>query len=186
MKKWVVWIAFLLALFCIITLVDESMRRQRENIPRTSWGVGENVPTANPAVKDGKWDVIRLGEVQRWKYPTPPEGVYMTLTRVKEDAVVAAMHNDTEESWGYGYGYTLQVKLEDKWYFVPEVPGKSRNYVLIGFSLDPGDVLEETYGLGWWGNLPKGTYRLMKEINQGTIPNNNFVQRYLTVEFEIP
>ena len=54
MKKWVVWIAFLLALFCVITLADESMRRQRENIPRTVWDIDENVPSANPAIKDGK------------------------------------------------------------------------------------------------------------------------------------
>ena len=183
MKKWVVWIAFLLAVFGVMTLVDYGMRRQRENIPRTYWGVGENVLSANPAIQDGQWDVIRLGVAE---YPAPPEGVYMTLTRVKEDAVVAAMHNDTAESWGYGYGYTLHVKLGEKWYLVPEVPGKSRNYVLIGFSLNPGVVVEETYGLGWWGELPTGTYRLVKEIHQGTIPDNTFVQRYLTVEFEIP
>ena len=168
MKKWMVWAAFLVALVCIMTLADYG---------------GQKIKATNPAIKDGQWDVIRLGVAE---YPAPPEGVYLTLARVKENAVVAVVHNDTEESWEYGYGHTLQVKLADKWYFVPEVPGKSRNYVLIGFSLDPGDVLEETYGLGWWGNLPKGTYRLMKEINQGTIPNNNFVQRYLTLEFDIP
>ena len=185
MKKWVVWIAFLLAVFGVMTLVDYGMRRQCENIPRTYWDVGENVPSANPAIKDGQWDVIRLGVAE---YPAPPEGVYMTLTRVKEDAVVAVVHNDTEESWEYGYGHTLQVKLEDKWYVVPKMQGNDRNYVLIGLSasfLDPGQAVEQTYGLGDWGELPAGAYCIVKEINQGTIPDNTFVQCYLTVEFEI-
>ena len=171
MKKWMVWAAFLVALVCIMTLADYG---------------GQKIKATNPAIKDGQWDVIRLGVAE---YPAPPEGVYLTLARVKENAVVAVVHNDTEESWEYGYGHTLQVKLADKWYVVPQMQGNDRNYVLIGLSasfLDPGQTAEQTYGLGDWGELPAGTYRLVKEINQGTIADNTFVQRYLTVEFDIP
>lgn len=137
------------------------------------------------AKQGGKWNAEYLNEVKSGDMPAPPEGVYMTLNRVTEDGVIATMHNETAESWEYGYGYTLQVKLDDVWYIAPEVPGKERNYVLIGFSLNPGDSVEDTYGLGWWGDLPTGTYRLVKDIHQGTVPENTFVQKCLTVEFEI-
>ena len=145
--------------------------------------------------KDGQWVAERLGEVQRWKYPTPPEGVYLTLTRVTENAVVAVMHNDTEESWSYandGSGHMLQVKLGDAWYFVPRVPGPAMSFVLIGTSasfLDPGQAVEQNYGFGWWGELPAGTYRMMVKIHQvknaGTA-EHRVIDTYPTVEFEIP
>lgn len=54
-----------------------------------------------------------------------------------------------------------------------------------GFSLNAGEAVEKTCGLDWWGDLPAGTYRLVKEIHRGTISENTFVRRYLTVEFEI-
>ena len=145
--------------------------------------------------KDGQWVAERLGEVQRWKYPTPPEGVYLTLTRVTENAVVAVMHNDTEESWSYandGSGHMLQVKLGDAWYSVPQKLGEERSYVLIGLSgflLDPGQAVEQTYGLGDWGELPAGTYRMMVKIHQvknaGTA-EHRVIDTYPTVEFDIP
>lgn len=182
MKKWVVWIAFLLALFCIITLVDESMRRQRENIPRTSWGVGENVPTANPAVKDGQWDVTQLVEVEEGRFLEAPAGVYMTLKAIEDNRLLAELHNDTAEHWEYGEdGVSRLVKLEGTWYQIPSQGGAS---VLIAHPLEPGAVVEESFSLG--GTCPAGTYRVVKKIQQGSIPENNSIQRYLTLEFDIP
>ena len=182
MKKWVVWIAFLLALFCIITLVDESMRRQHENIPRTSWGVGENVPTANPAIKDGQWDVTQLIEVKEGRFPEAPAGVYMTLKAIEDNRLLAELHNDTAERWEYGEdGVSWLVKLDGKWYQCPALP---RSSVAIAHPLEPGAVVEESFSLS--GNSPAGTYCVVKKIQQGSIPENNFIQCYLTLEFDIP
>ena len=182
MKKWVVWIAFLLALFCIITLVDESMRRQRENIPRTYWDVGENVPSANSVIKDGECDVTQLIEVKEGRFPEAPAGVYMTLKAIEDNKLLAELHNDTAEHWEYGEdGVYWLVKLDGKWYQRPSMPSSS---VAIAHPLEPGAVVEETFSLA--GNSPGGTYRVVKKIQQGSIRENNFVQRYLMLEFDIP
>ena len=86
----------------------------------------------------------------------------------------------------------LQVKLGDAWYFVPQVPGPSRSFVLIGTSasfLEPGQTAEQNYGFGLWGELPAGTYRMVVEIHQeknaGTT-EHRVMSAYPTVEFEIP
>ena len=186
MKKWVVWIAFLLALFYIITLVDESMRRQRENIPITSWGVGENVPTANPAIKDGKWDVTQLVQIKAENFPEAPEGVYMTVKSVEDGKVTATMHNDTAEEWDYDkLSYTLQVKLDDVWYTVPRRDNIVWSDVAIRTWMNPGDKVERTYGLGDWGELPSGTYRVAQMVSQGTLVEKNLARWFLMAEFEI-
>ena len=185
MKKRMLWIV------CIVLAAVLAVGHFGK--PSVGESGGREVQYSNPAIKDGQWDVIRLGVVERWKYPAPPEGFYMTLTRVKEDAVAAVMHNDTEERWeSDGFGHMLQVKLGDAWYSVPQKLGEERSYVLIGLSgflLDPGQAVEQTYGLGDWGELPAGTYRMMVKIyqvkNAGT-PEHRVISAYPTVEFEIP
>lgn len=136
------------------------------------------------ARQDGMWHAEHLITVSEL---AAPEGVYMTLNRVtEENGAVATIHNESVEEWRYGYGHALHVKLEGIWYAVPVVPGKTWSYPAIALHLEPGKSVEETCGLGLWGELLPGNYRLVKEISRGTIPENNLVRKYLTAEFEIP
>lgn len=191
MKKWMVWIAFLLALFCVITLLDDSMRCQRDNIERTVLDAGENgkqeLPSAAPAIKDGQWDVTQLVKIKVENFPEAPEGVYMTVKSVEDGKVTATMHNDTAEEWDYDKAsYALQVKLDDVWYTIPERDNSGWPMVAIRTWMNPGDKVENVYGLGWWGELPAGTYRVVQMVYQGTVVENNVSRRYLMAEFDLP
>ena len=190
MKKWMVWIAFLLALFCVITLLDDSMRRQRDNIERTVLDAGENgkqeLSSAAPAIKDGKWDVTQLVQIKAENFPEAPDGVYMTLKSVGDGKVTATMHNDTAEEWDYDkLSYTLQVRLDDIWYTVPRRDNIVWSDVAIRTWMNPGDKVERTYGLGAWGELPSGTYRVAQMVSQGTLVEKNLARWFLMAEFEI-
>ena len=143
---------------------------------------GQEIKATHPALKDGQWDVTQLVEVKEGRFPAPPDGVCMTLKAIEDNRLLAELHNDTAEHWEYGEdGVSRLVKLDGTWYQIPSQGGAS---VLIAHPLEPGAVVEESFPLS--GISPAGTYCVVKKIQQGSIPENNFTQRYLTLEYDIP
>lgn len=154
--------------------------------PATSSGVIQEQSFQNPVLKDGKWDVAQLVQIKAENFPEAPEGVYMTVKSVEDGKVTATMHNDTAEEWDYDkLSYTLQVKLDDVWYTVPRRDNIVWSDVAIRTWMNPGDKVERTYGLGDWGELPSGTYRVAQMISQGTLVEKNLARWFLMAEFEI-
>lgn len=150
--------------------------------PATGESGGQAIKSTHPALKDGQWDVTQLTEVKEGGFPAPPDGVYMTLKAIEDNRLLAELHNDTAEHWEYGEdGVFRLVQLDGTWYQIPSQGGAS---VLIAHPLEPGAVVEESFPLS--GISPAGTYRVVKKIQQSSIPENNFIQRYLTLEYDIP
>jgi len=92
-----------------------------------------------------------------------PEGETFELTVV----------NDSEEDISYGAPYTLEYYKEDTWYEVE--PDNEIGFILILYTLPPGDEASEELNLESYEPLESGHYRIVRQIDDET----------LTTEFEV-
>lgn len=92
-----------------------------------------------------------------------PEGDIFELTVI----------NDSEEDISYGVPYTLEYYKEDKWYEVE--PDNEIGFVLILYTLSPGDEASDEINLDSYEPLETGRYRVLRQIDDET----------LTTEFEV-
>ena len=92
-----------------------------------------------------------------------PEGDIFELTVI----------NDSEEDISYGVPYTLEYYKEDKWYEVE--PDNEIGFVLILYTLSPGDEASDEINLDSYEPLETGRYRVLRQIGDET----------LTTEFEV-
>ena len=92
-----------------------------------------------------------------------PEGDIFELTVI----------NDSEEDISYGVPYTLEYYKEDKWYEVE--PDNEIGFVLILYTLSPGDEASDEFNLDSYEPLETGRYRVLRQIGDET----------LTTEFEV-
>ena len=91
----------------------------------------------------------------------PPDGIQMTLESNTNENVTFTLTNNNDTDWMYGVHYRIDVLLNDIWYSVPPQPGNWA-FVNIGLILEAGQTETLTYGWGMHGDLPPGTYRLVK------------------------
>jgi len=91
---------------------------------------------------------------------TPPEGIEMQMQLDGADAKVT-FTNNTEEEWGYGLDFGLQVLVDDVWYIVPAE--QEMGFCMVLMLLPPGERAEQTYSLASYGDLPTGTYRFVTQ-----------------------
>ena len=103
------------------------------------------------------WNTAFLTEAQPLD---PPQGIEMQLKLNGTDAAVT-FTNHTEEEWGYGLDFGLQVLVDDVWYYVPAEQSMAFCEVLM--LLQPGASAEETYSIASYGELPAGTYRFVTQ-----------------------
>ena len=89
-----------------------------------------------------------------------PEGIEMQLQLDGTDAKVFFI-NSTDEEWGYGLDFGLQVLVDDVWYIVPAE--EEIGFCMVLMLLPPGESAEQTYSLASYGELPAGTYRFVTQ-----------------------
>ena len=99
---------------------------------------------------ENMWQVSEL-EVQK--------DIKASLVKQTEKYLTVSMENTGEKEVDYGRAYTLQVKQEGIWYEVPWF--ENVDFTMEAIILPPGDTVEETYSLEYFGDLPEGTYRLV-------------------------
>ena len=91
---------------------------------------------------------------------TPTEGIEMQMQLDGADAKIT-FTNSTEEEWGYGLDFGLQVLIDDIWYYVPAE--REMIFCEVLMLLQPGETAEEIYSLAPYGELPAGTYRFVTQ-----------------------
>ena len=89
-----------------------------------------------------------------------PEGITMEIEKQKKDEIIAVFHNRSGEEWGFGHAFSLQVLLDEQWYYVPAEDG---NYAFTEELLivPNGESQQETYHLEVYGTLFPGFYRIV-------------------------
>lgn len=98
------------------------------------------------------------------KEPVWPEGISMVLTKQEEDRLTVEITNNKAEDWGYSKHFNIQALVDGVWYDLPTIPGLGYEYMIeIAILLPAGKTQEEVYKLEMYGELPPGTYRLVKE-----------------------
>ena len=105
------------------------------------------------------------------------EGVSIELNKdtykPKGDTFELTVVNDSEEEISYGAPYTLEYYKEDTWYEVE--PNNEIGFILILYTLPPGDEASEELNLESYEPLETGRYRIIRQIGDDT----------LTTEFEV-
>ncbi len=96
---------------------------------------------------------------------TPPDAeISMELVSAdKNNGVTAALSNHGGEAYLYGEDYSLQVKLKGTWYVVPTTPDQNWGFTAQANILRPGETAELDCPLVMFGDLPGGTYRIVRE-----------------------
>jgi len=91
----------------------------------------------------------------------PPEGIEMALVSNTNDTVTFTLTNNNEVGWTYGTPFTLEVLIDNAWYEIPAMPV---NFAFAGIALyvGAGQTETKTYNIAMYGDLPPGTYRLVK------------------------
>ncbi len=90
--------------------------------------------------------------------------------------------NQGEKVFHYGQSLELQPRIGGKWY---TVQGVQLDFVAIAFDLGPGESV--TLDIDWtayYGSLPPGEYRLIKDVSPDDDPIQNRVY-FAAAEFEI-
>ena len=81
----------------------------------------------------------------------------------KNNGVTVALSNHSGEAHLSGEDCSLQVKLDGTWYVVPTTPGKNWGFPAEATILRPGETAELDCPLAMFGELPDGTYRIVRE-----------------------
>lgn len=105
------------------------------------------------------WMAWMLEQVEE---PVPPEGISMVLTAQSKEELQIELTNGSAEEWTHGTHYSVQVLLDDVWYYVPEVPG-IEGFNALAVIHPAGTTVTESVSLKRYGELPRGKYRLVKE-----------------------
>ena len=91
----------------------------------------------------------------------PPDDIQMSLDSNTDENVTFTLTNNRDTTWHFGVHHRFDVLLDDIWYHVPPVPGDWM-FIHIGLMLGAGQSVAYTYGWDMHGDLPPGTYRLVK------------------------
>jgi len=91
----------------------------------------------------------------------PPEGIKMALVSNSNEDVTFTLTNNNDKYWFYGTPFRVDVLLDGIWYSIPTTT-ENWGFADIGLILDAGRTETKTYSLQMYGELPSGTYRLVK------------------------
>ena len=81
----------------------------------------------------------------------------------KNNGVTVALSNHSGEAYLSGEDCSLQVKLDGTWYVVPTTPGENWGFPSTANILRPSETNEIACSLAMYGELPHGTYRIVKD-----------------------
>ena len=115
------------------------------------------MPCASHVAKsESGWNKAFLTEANE---PQAPAGVTAVLTNQTTETITAEFTNGSDEDWGYGYAYSVQVLLDGTWYDIPAEQDMAFIEVLL--MIPVGGSAEEEFFLKSYGDLPSGAYRVL-------------------------
>lgn len=92
-----------------------------------------------------------------------PENISMVLTKQEDMVLTVEFTNSGSQEWMYGEHFSIQVLLDDEWYYIPATSKYNWGFIDIGYILEAGKTREESFNRTMYGELPAGTYRLVVE-----------------------
>lgn len=112
------------------------------------------------SLSEGGWVVKMLTPAEELE---PPANISMTLTAQEGKNLTVELTNHGAEEWVYGKYFSVQVLLDNIWYKIPVTSAENWGFIDIAMVLAPDKTQTESYNLDMYGELPKGTYRLVVE-----------------------
>ncbi len=107
--------------------------------------------------------------------PTEVENVSISICDVTPTGATVTIKDTSKEPYVYGEWYKIEEKKNDEWYDVRTVID-NYGFNEIGYLTDKNGEVKFEIDWQWlYGELPKGDYRLLKEINH----------EYISAEFSI-
>lgn len=95
------------------------------------------------------------------------DNVTMTIDKetVSPSKLTVIFKNTTTKQCIYGDDFSLEKKINGKWYEVPVVISGNYGFNSIGYNLAAGETAEFEVDWKWlYGSLNKGEYRIVKSI----------------------
>lgn len=118
---------------------------------------GNHLPNRYYLANRGEWDVKYLNKSGELK----PRGLSIEIAAHSGSVITAKLTNITDEENGYPEYFSVQAKIGGEWYDIPAKEDMAFND--IAWLLPAGESREKQYDYSWYGDLPKGTYRLVVE-----------------------
>lgn len=115
------------------------------------------------------------------------DGVTMTVKEetVSSSKLTVMFKNNSSSQCIYGEYFSLEKKLNEKWYQVPVVIGGDYGFNTIGYNLASGETGELVVDWKWlYGSLDAGEYRIVKDILDFR-RTGDYDNYYLAAEFSI-
>jgi hypothetical protein len=100
----------------------------------------------------------------------------------QKERLIVTLENHTGSTLQFGSMYSLEVLVDDHWYYVGDMINRNVNigWTSILFMLKHDESMGDTYHLQYFQPLPSGTYRLVKAVT-----NEVGTEGYLSVEFQV-
>lgn len=109
------------------------------------------------ALRDGKWNTKFLVKSKK----NQPHGLKITSARLKGKKLEVRLKNKTKKETYFGEYFSIQAKLDGKWYDIPAKEDMAFND--IAYIMKAGGKTKKTYDLTPYGELPSGKYRIVIE-----------------------
>ena len=114
---------------------------------------GNNVEKAYP------WDI---GNVNTLSFNDDKLVISIESNTLSPTGATFIIKNIGSEDISFGQAYTIQIEIDDKWYFID----KTQDFTLSSIMLMPNESI--SFDLDWtntFGELPSAKYRLIKEYS---------------------
>lgn len=109
------------------------------------------------AKRNGEWDKEFLERSKKLK----SDGVVLKVKSFDGIKLKVNLKNKTKKTLAYGEYFSLQTKIDKKWYQIPAK--ESVAFIDIAHIIPAGTKVEKTYDLSPYGELPAGEYRIVAE-----------------------
>lgn len=106
---------------------------------------------------------------------TDVKNVSISISDVSPAGAIVTIKDINEEPYVYGEWYKIEEKKNGEWFDVKTIID-NYGFTEIGYLTDANGKVKFEIDWQWlYGELPKGSYRLLKEVNH----------QYISVEFSI-
>lgn len=118
--------------------------------------------TAKPSETKSTYEVVEV------------ENVSISISDFTPTGGKLIIKDTNEPPYTYGSFYILETQKDGEWY---ELQTKIKNYGFTDIGYLPNENGEVIFNLNWkelYGELPRGTYRILKQVNQQYISTTTF------------
>ncbi len=133
---------------------------------------------------DGRVPIYEACYMQEERDVNTLDGVAMYMEKYKSTEGDVEIRNESGRELTYGNWYEIQVYQDGNWYNMPLIIDNAAYYDIAYTILDQTTSVWEINWSYFYGELPEGKYRIIKDILDVREPGN-YMKYYLATEFEI-